>query len=144
MVQNIPLWGMGVGIQKETSNLSLIHSLNVLVKLIGVNKLPNVFIVSYVIPKCVREIIRGSVMCHYLRANELIQDPINNLCNHCRMILALHMLMLFCFDLVVITNKRLADVARRWGGIKEMLLQGPFIQRIWEQDLKTITKIAMF
>ena len=30
-----------------------------------------VFIVCYGIAKCVKEIIRGSVMCHYLMANDL-------------------------------------------------------------------------
>ena len=34
--------------------------------------LPNVFIVSYGIAKCVREIIRVSVMCHYSTTNESI------------------------------------------------------------------------
>ena len=32
----------------------------------------NVLIVSYGIAKCIREIKRGSVMCHYLTINELI------------------------------------------------------------------------
>ena len=31
--------------------------------------LPNVFIVSYWIAKCIREITRGSVMCRYLMTN---------------------------------------------------------------------------
>ena len=34
--------------------------------------LPNVFIVSYGIAKCIREITRGSVMCRYLTTDELI------------------------------------------------------------------------
>ena len=34
--------------------------------------LPNVFLVSYRIAECIREIIRGSVMCHYLMTIELI------------------------------------------------------------------------
>ena len=34
--------------------------------------LPNVFILSYGIAKCIREITRGSVMCRYLTTNELI------------------------------------------------------------------------
>ena len=34
--------------------------------------LPDVFIVSYGIAKYIREITRGSVMCHYLMYNELI------------------------------------------------------------------------
>ena len=34
--------------------------------------LPNVFIVSYRIEKFIREITRGSVMCHDLTTNELI------------------------------------------------------------------------
>ena len=34
--------------------------------------LPNVFIVSYGTAKCVRELIRGSVMCRYLMTNDLI------------------------------------------------------------------------
>ena len=40
--------------------------------------LPNVFIVSYGIAKCIREITRGSVMCHYLMINELILDLRSN------------------------------------------------------------------
>ena len=43
--------------------------------------LSNVFIVSYGIAKCIREIIRGSVMCHYLTTNELIKDRMNTLYN---------------------------------------------------------------
>ena len=43
--------------------------------------LPNVFIVSYGIAKCLREIIMGSVMCRYLRTNELIYDRMNTLYN---------------------------------------------------------------
>ena len=58
--------------------------------------------VSYRIANCVGEIIKGSVVGHYLTTNELIQDRMNKLCNRCRMILALHMLMLFCIDLVPI------------------------------------------
>ena len=34
--------------------------------------LPNVFIVSYGIAKSIREIIKGSVICHYFITNELI------------------------------------------------------------------------
>ena len=34
--------------------------------------LQNVFIVSYRIAKCKREIIQESVICHYLMINELI------------------------------------------------------------------------
>ena len=30
----------------------------------------NVFIVSYGVAKCIREITRGSLMCRYLRTNE--------------------------------------------------------------------------
>ena len=33
---------------------------------------PNVFIVSYGISKCIREITMGSVMCRYLTTSELI------------------------------------------------------------------------
>ena len=36
--------------------------------------LPNVFIVSYRIAKCIREITRGGVMCCYLTTIELIYD----------------------------------------------------------------------
>ena len=43
--------------------------------------LPNVFIVSYGIAKCIREITRGSVMCRYLMTNELIYDQMNTLYN---------------------------------------------------------------
>ena len=32
----------------------------------------NVFIVSYGIAKCIREITKGTVMCSYLMTNELI------------------------------------------------------------------------
>ena len=31
--------------------------------------LPNVFIASYGFAKCIREISRGSVMCHYVMTN---------------------------------------------------------------------------
>ena len=34
--------------------------------------LPDVFIASYGIAKCLREITRGSVICRYLTTNELI------------------------------------------------------------------------
>ena len=34
--------------------------------------LPNVFIVSYRITKCIREITKGNVMCRYLMTIELI------------------------------------------------------------------------
>ena len=57
--------------------------------------LPNIFIVSCGIAKCVREIIRGRVMWHYLTTYQLIQDQMNSLCNRCQIILALRMLMLF-------------------------------------------------
>ena len=40
-----------------------------------------VFIASYVIAKCIREITRGSVMCRYLTTNELIYDRMNTLYN---------------------------------------------------------------
>ena len=43
--------------------------------------LPNVFIAAYGIAKCIREIIRGSVMCRYLMTNELILDQMNTLYN---------------------------------------------------------------
>ena len=43
--------------------------------------LPNVFFVSYGIVKCIREITRGSVMCHELTTNELIYDQVNTLYN---------------------------------------------------------------
>ena len=36
--------------------------------------LTDVFIASYGIAKCVREITRGSVMCRYLMTNDLIYD----------------------------------------------------------------------
>ena len=36
--------------------------------------LPNELIVSYGIAKPIREITRGSVMCHYLMTNDLIYD----------------------------------------------------------------------
>ena len=39
--------------------------------------LPDVFIASYEIAKCVREITKGSVMCLYLTTNELIYDQMN-------------------------------------------------------------------
>ena len=42
------------------------------------------------------------VMCRYLTTNELIQDQMYFLAIVCQMILALHMLMLFCIDLVPI------------------------------------------
>ena len=45
-------------------------------------------------------------MCRYLTTNELIQDRTNNVCNLSQMILALHMLMLFCIDLVPIFSVR--------------------------------------
>ena len=38
-----------------------------------------VFIVSYGIAKCIREITKVSVMCHYLMTNELIYDRMNTL-----------------------------------------------------------------
>ena len=41
-----------------------------------------VFIVSYGIAKCIKEIASGSVMCHYLTANELIYDRKNTLYNN--------------------------------------------------------------
>ena len=40
--------------------------------------LPNVLIVSYGIAKRIREITRGSEMCHYLTINELIDNRMNN------------------------------------------------------------------
>ena len=40
-----------------------------------------VFIVSYGIAKCIREITRGSVMCCYLMTNDLIYDRMNTLYN---------------------------------------------------------------
>ena len=40
-----------------------------------------VFIVCYKIAKWIREITRGSVMCHYLTANDLIYDRMNTLYN---------------------------------------------------------------
>ena len=40
-----------------------------------------VFIVCYGIAKCIREITRGSVMCRYLTANDLIYDRMNTLYN---------------------------------------------------------------
>ena len=43
--------------------------------------LPNVFIVSYGIANCIREKMRGSVMCRYLTTNELILDQMNTLYN---------------------------------------------------------------
>ena len=56
---------MYLNIKKDTSGFTS----NVIVLV-----LPNVFFVSYRIAKCIREIIRGSVMCRYLMANELILD----------------------------------------------------------------------
>ena len=43
--------------------------------------IPNVFIVSYRIAKCIREIARGSVLCSCLMTNELIYDRMNTLYN---------------------------------------------------------------
>ena len=40
-----------------------------------------VCIVCYRIAKSIREITRGSVMCCYLTANDLIYDPMNTLYN---------------------------------------------------------------
>ena len=40
-----------------------------------------VFIVCYRSAKCIREIRRGSVMCRYLTANDLIYDRMNTLYN---------------------------------------------------------------
>ena len=57
--------------------------------------LTDVFIASYGIAKCVREITRGSVMCRYLTTNELIYDQMNIRAIVCQMISALHMLMYF-------------------------------------------------
>ena len=36
---------------------------------------------AFGIAKCIREITRGSVMCHYLTANDLIYDQMNTLYN---------------------------------------------------------------
>ena len=41
-----------------------------------------VFIVCYQIAKCMREITRGNVMCHYLTANYWIYDRMNTLYNN--------------------------------------------------------------
>ena len=48
--------------------------LEMLIHLIAIvlSVLPNVFIVSYGIAKCIREITRGNVICRYLMTNELI------------------------------------------------------------------------
>ena len=40
-----------------------------------------VFIVCHGISKCIREIARGSVMCHYLMAYDLIDDRLNTFYN---------------------------------------------------------------
>ena len=40
-----------------------------------------VFIVCYRIAKCIREITRGSVMCRYLMAKDLIYDRMNTFNN---------------------------------------------------------------
>ena len=46
--------------------------------------LPNIFIVSYGIAKCIIQITRESVMCSYLMTNELIKDRMNTLYNTCQ------------------------------------------------------------
>ena len=43
--------------------------------------LRNLFIVSYGIAICIREITRGSVLYHYLMTNELVYDQMNTLYN---------------------------------------------------------------
>ena len=45
--------------------------------------LPNVFIVSQGIVKCIQEIVqKGSVMCRFLTTTELIEDQMKNLHNN--------------------------------------------------------------
>ena len=60
-----------------------------------------VFIASYGIAKCVREITRGSVMCRYLMTNELIWDQMNS-CNRLPDDLSSSYADVFCIDLVPI------------------------------------------
>ena len=40
-----------------------------------------IFIVFYGFAKCITEITRGSVICHYLTGNDLISDQMNILYN---------------------------------------------------------------
>ena len=54
-----------------------------------------VFIVSYGIAKCIREITRGSVMCRFLTTNELIYDRMNTLYNNIAKPLLCHSLQCY-------------------------------------------------